>query len=89
MKGCVGVCLLASHDVVVVVGVGGGGVCGGGGGIFVVVVVVVVVVGSKIDRARKVITLYLPYLWKECTVSLARARAVQEGAVACCKHRIQ
>lgn len=52
MKGCVGVCLLASHDVVVVVGV-----VGGGG-----IVVVVVVVGSKIDRARKVITLYLMYL---------------------------
>lgn len=50
MKGCVGVCLLASHDVVVVVGVVGGGVCEGGG---IVVVVVVVVVGSKIDRARE------------------------------------
>lgn len=50
-------CLLASHDVVVVVGVVDGGVCGGGG-----IVVVVVVVGSKIDRARKVITLYLMYL---------------------------
>lgn len=46
MKGCVGVCLLASHDLVVV---GGVFVGGGGGGI----VVVVVVVGSKIDRARE------------------------------------